>query len=231
VDYKNVYDKIQHEVEDEFFPGSRKKANILTALTTSLIDRMMHSTNNWVRLGKGFFDNMASRDIQIYLHDKDAQESIAEIGADGAMKAPACSNCQMNWFGVVEANLGVNKVNYFINRTGFLMASIENGEVVNRLTMNFTNTSATLPYKNYMRIITMNGSKFDPGIQSEVLVNIGPGESKSMSFTWRNLITNGPLTTVWRKQAGVPAYPISLTLPGGYKYNTTLDSDIWIPTN
>lgn len=155
------------------------------------------------------------------------------------------------WFGMIEANLGVNKVNYYIKRDAKITISVRPTNVESQLSVKITNTLPTSSsfsgnYKNYMRVLAPSKSYFDKvttmgadgtktiqpdvvqvsgHVEAGVLVTIAQGETKTVVFSWNtaqsgDFSKDGEVDFYVRKQAGVDAMPLSLTmtLPIGKKY-------------
>lgn len=212
VDSQNLYEKTQAAAESDFFPGSRKKANFLTALSRQFIDKAANLKGaDRPKVAKAIFTNLAGKHIQIYLHNKTAQTAISTLGWDGGVSTPACDgNCVFDWFGIVEANLGVNKSNYFIKREPHLLSEISNDKVSHTLTIYYQNMASPVlgpsgKYKTYLRILAPGGAvinKFSVGTQGNLeevppeeleisgrkeagtLVEIFPGQKKTVEIKW-----------------------------------------------
>ena len=164
----NLYEQAEYYSETKFFPGSVQKASFLGAVSKQLMEE--------IRLAKGMegqrlltsvMDLLERNEIQIVLNNTQAAEELAQAGWDGAMyegkcNPPATSQageqaCIADYLYIVEANLGVNKVNYFLYRN--IERQVEIGEkiVKNTLKIAYENTAKINArpggdYKNYMRI-------------------------------------------------------------------------------
>ncbi len=209
VDYKNLFQKIQFEVESQFFPGSQKKATILTSLEKALVNKLPDLATD-PKLGFTFLSLLKEKHIQIYLHDKDAQNAVADLNFAGRVVPNDCGgNCMNLWFGMVEANLGVNKVNYYITRDVKAVVDVKEKNTQSTITLKVTNSSgANTPlagnYKNYVRLIAPHDSYFDKVsimgsdgtktvspeilqvngyVEAGVLVDIGAKETKTIVFS------------------------------------------------
>lgn len=216
IDSRNMYEKVQHEVENNFFAGSRKKAQYLSALSQSLINRLVSASKaEYPDLFSALVRKLASRDIQVYLNDTDVQQIFSDKRWDGAIYKPACSveNCDSIVSGIVEANLGVNKSNYYIKREIYQKYEMEENRVVSETSVKIKNTAATrdrVPeerYKVYIRAfgnkssslvgiyetsgagrVSMKGDieNFNDRVEYGVLVDVLPGEEKIVTFKIRN---------------------------------------------
>ena len=210
---KNVYEKIQYEVESEFFPGSQKKDNILTSLVRAILAELVNIKNeDAMSFSKMVFENLKQKHIQIYLHNSSAQEGIVAANWGGNLKKGTCStfNCQEITTGVVEANVGVNKANYFIKRDIDLNSKLVGNGLQNTLTLTLENNATPAlglkgKYKTFVRnfvekgsgnlsieIVEATGSRYpEPEIvegrefvEMGTLVELQPGQKKKIVFKW-----------------------------------------------
>lgn len=213
VDAKNLYQKIQDEVEGDFFPGSQKKTNLLVSLSDSVIGKLTEvRPQSYEAIAKVLLSNLNSKHIQVFSHNSVVGDTLENASWDGGVIVPTCGiNCQTIWFGTVEANLGVNKVNYYIERKSFFTSIYNKGFWENTLEVDLTNkasTSETLPkqYKAYIRALAPRGSLFsqvqvsDNGgthnvtaeineisgrVEAGVLAIIAPAKSGKVIFKWK----------------------------------------------
>lgn len=240
----NFYATIQAEVHKEFFPGSRKKSNYLTAVFNAVLTKLNESgSRNTISLLTGIIENLDSRDIQFYSTNSFMQSEFNKAGIAGAVS--------VNSLGFVEANLGVNKANQYIERAGSWKFEKEgSGNIAVTGKIEFTNTaqvkSDETRYRVYMRTFAPKGSTLTAlrvnvgGVvqavvpeketlplreQAGTFLELKAGEKALVSVTW-----SCPPTTdisLW-KQGGVLPYPISVSvLTGGplRQYNTTFGQD------
>ncbi|MFZ3301464.1 MAG: DUF4012 domain-containing protein [Microgenomates group bacterium] len=214
VDSNNLYTLIQSEVESEFFPGSIKKATILTSLTKSLIEEVETlDGDKYLAFFSELYESLERRHIQIYLHDNNAQEAIQSLGYAGEMDLNTdCGlRCFRDTYALIDANLGVNKSNFFIKRSHELNLSISKEFLGHELLVNYENTASPAignmgVYKNYARILLPVNAKIggvrlydstgsysdleydlvDTDGRREVgfLVEVLPGTQKKLQIVW-----------------------------------------------
>ena len=280
IDYKNIYEVTQFAAEDNFFPGSRNKSNYLTALSKELINALLKNENiNNIKIAKVFINGLYERHVQLFFHDINVQKEITNLNFDGGVVSKNCSgNCFYNFVSYVDTNVGVNKANYFIERSSSLNVFLSDSLITNILSVTIKNNANPVlgdkvRYKSYLRALGLPGSKFEdvklleygqenvvePEIdilpnykEAGLLIVVGPGEEKTVKFTWTNEIINGidfysegEFGTYFRKQAGTvndrllvsiflpnnmrvkPNSFFTLTSQGSYVYNTLLTRDIF----
>lgn len=253
----NLYEKTQEEVQSNFFPGTHKKASFLTALSRSLLTEISKlGTQGKLGMLKSFYAELNARSVQIFLHDDTSQSAIENMSWDGGVNVPDCgTNCYSDLVGEVEANVGDNKANYFIERSQNLEVSNTNGMSVKRLTVTLKNNAnpalgAAGIYKPYVRLIysaeseipyvrLITGTTAQPlppetvdlegRRESGVMIQVLEGETKKLEFTWATDLTAKVGLDKYgiyvRKQAGVGPDPFTLTLGGKKVYNGILASD------
>ncbi|MEK7169029.1 MAG: DUF4012 domain-containing protein [Patescibacteria group bacterium] len=210
----NIYSIIQSEVEEEFFPGSIKKATILTALSKSLIHQIETlDKNKYPQLFKELYESLDRRYVQIYLHDQNAQQAIEKIGYSGKidLNTDCGIRCFSDGYSLIDANLGVNKSNLFIKRSHELNLFVSKSSYKHELLVNYENTAnpaiGTLGlYKNYVRILLPTNAKIggvrlydqlggfsdleydlvDTDGRREVgfLIEVLPGAQKKLQIVW-----------------------------------------------
>lgn len=243
----NLYQETQAEVQNEFFPGSRKKASFLTALSRNLIGQIekLEEKQKLLVLGvllKGFDE----RHIQVFLHEEILQNTISSLGWGGEVLVPTCGeSCYADLVGLVEANLGVNKANYFVSRNVDLMIGVDQGVVVRKLTLTINNSANPAlgelgTYKVYIRALiprdsSLVSAKAIMGENSEnllatvveshgrqeagVYTQILGGQSKKIEFNWTTKLQSGSTLSSYglyiRKQAGVGNDPWNVTIDAG----------------
>lgn len=212
----NLYEITQYEVEKDFFPGSQKKATFLTALARELMDELINiPADKYIDVGKAISKSLDEKHIQVFLHNKNTQRAFADLGWDGGVYQPTCSgNCYADWLGIVDANVGVNKANYFIQRSSTLDVTMSEGEISKELTILIENSAnAALGndaiYKSYLRVLVPQKVYFSdikifdstekefvaPEVkevrgrkEAGVFVEIRPGNSKNITFSWKEKV-------------------------------------------
>ncbi len=161
----NLFERAEYHSEVGSFPGSMQKKNFLANLANQLFIRLKqsNSVHDLAGLLNATFTSLNSRDIQIYLNDSNLNSIFDLLNWSGRLKSPQCplnqtSNCLQDYLYLVDANLGVNKANYFIRRSLNLDITIsKQKQVSHQLMVTYTNTATNNewpagPYKNYQRL-------------------------------------------------------------------------------
>lgn len=255
LDYANVYQRLQSEVESDFFPGSQKKAGILTALVRELMNRLSSlSEGEYLPVAREIYESFEGRHAQIYFNDEPLQEAISQMGYSGELER------SFDWVAPVDANVGVTKANYFIQREHKLDVSLAEGTVKKTLEITYYNSANPAlglsgRYRTYTRVFAPAQSVFekikienvgaaalaDPEIESSpgrvaagVNLEISPGQTKKLIFSWETPLPEtsaGEYRLLIRKQAGTVADAIQvnvLTPREAGSYNTLLTRDFLV---
>src|SRR3989344_3527672 len=158
----NFYIKAQLYAEDNFFPGSLKKKKFLGSVMNQMMLNLQNSS--YPTLFSMIQKSLNEKQIVMYSDDSKLQALLEQNYWAGQTLTPKCSlddsiNCVLDYVFSYDANLGVNKANFFVKRPTKLAVSInENGEIKNTLTIKFINNSYpdVFPggsYKNYTQLM------------------------------------------------------------------------------
>ncbi len=162
----NFFAKSLLYTETDFFPGSTQKKDFLGALISALITRVTSDRS----LSSGgllsvLTQSIQSRDLQFYFSDPELEALIGQWGWNGGVASYDCQpisqdvSCTGDGVGIVDANLGVNKSNFFVKKEAVSRVVVsDNGDVDTLLTVQVKNTSPDQGdgggvYQSYMRII------------------------------------------------------------------------------
>lgn len=161
----NFFGKSLFYTKADFFPGSTQKKDFLSSLTMAIITRV--TSGSWVDtigLARVLGGALDRGDIQFWFSDGFTQALAEHAGWSGALTVPLpCEQvtgaCMVDRIGLVEANMGVNKVNYFIHRSASWRTDIgQDGAIDGTIGVVYQNTStddAALSgggvYRTYLR--------------------------------------------------------------------------------
>lgn len=160
VNKDNFYLKAQMYAEKDFFPGSTQKKRFLASVANQMLINIQDaSLQDTLKMVKKSLDE---KQMALYFEDQKIQSLMDSLYWSGRTIAPNCAarsdNCVVDYIFPVDANLGVNKANFFISRSISLDIKINSeGTITNQLTIKLKNDSANdaFPggtYKNYIQI-------------------------------------------------------------------------------
>jgi len=178
VNSRNFYLKAQTYAESNFFPGSLQKKSFLVALSRQLLLNLEQ-----VSLKKLLMQSKKSLDekqLVIYFDESALQEMIDSLYWSGRLIKPQCivqtNNCIVDFLFPIDANLGVNKANYYIYRSINLKTTInQEGKINHILDLQFKNESQAdvFPggsYFNYFQVYLPQNSLLKRITKNDVLV-------------------------------------------------------------
>jgi hypothetical protein len=232
-------------VKIAFSPGQfRKKSYLSTVGRTILINIEKASPTEFTQQLKKALDE---KQIVFLSKDPKIQQDLDSLRWSGKISEPQClsglHNCIINNILSVDANLGVNKANYFINKSIHLDTKItKDGVISNSLSTSFTNNSPSeiFPggtYKNYYQLYLPHDSKissididgetlhdFDETLNGSfkivgILLNVKPKTTNvvTVNYVISTKITQGALNyqLVIQKQIGSfnNDFSFEMTLP------------------
>lgn len=239
LDSKNVYEKVQHEVESSFFPGSTKKASLLTALSESLMAKLFANTNasaaESAQIAGLFIEALEQKHMLLTFDNENAGNTVNHMNWNGSLPEGE------SWVSVVDANVGVNKANYFVTRNSELSVKLsrESTDYTLKVTLH-NNASDPLDiknqYKSYLRAVVPAGefasisiangdnvqlvqpeiTKSNLKTEAGVVVSVPPTESRVVIFTWKtkpaNFAQPGEFNLTMVKQPGTDQDPVRLNI-------------------
>lgn len=241
----NFYIKTQFYAEHGFFPGSTQKKSFLSSLIKQLLSQT--ETVNPLLLSSAIVEGFDQKNMVLFMNDEKVQKSLSDLYWSGRLATPYCpesekSNCYADFQYALDANLGVNKTNFFVDRLYDVKTSIdESGFIATNLTITYSNNSLSgvFPggtYKNYFQVLLpadslVNSIKLDDqqisSYDSETgknkvigfLVEILPQEKRTISLSYSSTVKfkKGKATyqLVIQKQIGAQSNDVhfSLKLP------------------
>jgi hypothetical protein len=167
VNADNFFEVTQKRVEKNFFPGSTQKKDFLKSFYTSLELKISHDSDlSYFKLLQAFANSMFEKHVIAAFNNSNTQAAFSVNGWSSSLADRRVGNqATINDFlGLSEANLGVDKVNYFITRSASQKAEIQkDGTVTEDLSVSFNNSATKeawtgAGYKNYLRIILPPGT-------------------------------------------------------------------------
>lgn len=239
---QNIYEIIR----DGSLSQTQRENDLYEDLTEELLIRLF-SESAKLDLAKLVLKSLEEKHLQIYLNDNRVQELISSLGWAGSIfpeniklgvNGNCSDNCYLDWMGVVEANVGRNSSNYYIERSAALTIKLEEGLSKRTLLVFYKNkakeSTKEKNYEVYVRLVTPHDSGFgqvdiigekqkekvypdvygvDNRKEAGVFLEVAPGETKTVVFNWESGASmdfeeSGEYRLVWRKQAGTESDPV-----------------------
>ena len=180
---ENLFTKTQSYAQSEFFPGSTQKRDFLGAVSRQLVDQLLQEEKlisppllAAVEMG------LRERHVQFYFNSPALLEVVDALGWSGRLDTRttcALENCLNDLLAVVDANLGVNKTDFFVTRSVKDQISLtDSGTVTHELLLEYENkapldeTSLGGFYKNYVRVFVPKGAQLKQVSRGELPLTI-----------------------------------------------------------
>lgn len=150
----NLFFKAQTYIQTDFFPGSTQKKDFLSAVAQALFSRLTTDKNlPYLKLTVLAQEAFAQKHLMVYWADPLLEEITLRQRWGGGIES---SN---DYLMVVDANLGVNKVNYFIKKEISKKVNFTQNGADSVVSIDYQNTSPKGvnfggDYKNYLRILS-----------------------------------------------------------------------------
>ncbi len=239
----NLFERAEYHSEVGFFPGSTQKKDFLSSLTRQLFEKIKNG-DNFLKLAAPLLSGLEEKQILIQLNDQKVMSIISDYGWDGRLLAnhhcvsinrPLGESCLEDYLMVVESNFGVNKTNFFLQRSFTHQVEIKE-TIEETLTIDYQNDSPTQTwpggtYKNYLRVYTplqsqllsvfiddqvLDLEKVDHLQESEkkvfgFLVEVPPAEKRKVKINYQLPFTAASslsYSLLFQKQPGVSQDPL-----------------------
>lgn len=175
---ENFFGKSLFYTQTNFFPGSTQKKDFLGSLANALILKITQDRRaSPVGIYEATIRALTSRDILFSFADPYIQELVSQNGWTGTIDlhagcTRAISSCIPQGIAVIDANLSVNKANYFLKTSRLRLIDLAaDGSVSETMTLNYHNTSTGTEqgsgaYRSYTRVylpqdVTVSGIFLD----------------------------------------------------------------------
>ena len=166
----NFYVLTQKHAEDNFFPGSTQKKDFLRSLLNSLLIKLSDKRSvSYLQVAKQIEKSIKEKHLLFVFENSSIQKSFSVNNLSGAAldNRPKGENAINDYFGVIDANIGANKSNYYLTRSiSQEVAIADGGGVSAKATLNYENMSKPGDrfggeYKNYIRFILPSGANLN----------------------------------------------------------------------
>lgn len=177
----NLFDQAEYQSEVNFFPGSTQKKDFLGSLAREIFNKAKDSSaTDLIKFAQALEASLAQKQLLVYLHDEPSQRLLLGQNWAGAIFTPNVAPFDnrpvtTDFSYVVEANLGINKANYFLERSiQHQLTILKTKEILVTTTIEYHNQSPadTWPggtYRSYVRHYFPSGTQ---------LISIKSGEEK-----------------------------------------------------
>lgn len=145
----SLYPFLQAEVEHNFFPGSTKKTDVLSALSKAFFRTLQ--TASWqkkIEFALRVLDGLPRKDVQLWFADAAVQKEVARAKWGGYVSGVYSKDSQdvVDYLNLNEANVGGNKSNCCMQREVEYNVQFQpDGRAVSSLILQYRNNNPVQP--------------------------------------------------------------------------------------
>lgn len=166
----NLLERAQLHSELNFFPGSNQKKDFLSSVANQLLNEIFYKPTNKTALARSLLKQAETAQLLVSFNNEADAQVFADLGWDGDVLTPPCpavfgaDDCIVDTIMQVEANVGVNKANTYVEREVEHQAAILADRVRHHRTITWTNNSPSNSwpagdYKVFVRFYVNEGSE------------------------------------------------------------------------
>lgn len=216
----NLYERAQQHAELNFFPGSTQKRDFLSAVASALFDRLTREDSSKMLIIKSLVESADESELIVSINQDQARDALANLGWDGSLHTPDCPavfserTCVVDTVMQVEANVGVNKANQFIERSINHQVKL-NGSMANHdrtIVLRNTADSNAWPegsYKSYFRLFVTKGARLDSVTINGNVVDLGGvSVAEELDKTVFGFLINVPIKSTYEVRM---AYSVAIS--------------------
>lgn len=162
IDEKNVFAFLQNTIEEEFFPGSTEKRDILNSLFNQIALALENNKKKLLKVTSLIPRLLTEKHILLYSANKTTEQIFLANGFAGAISDFRNKDKYgiYDFLSINEANIGVNKANINVTRKVEYSTKLSKNKNESKVVLTLENSGDKI-YKSYIRILTPRGSSFN----------------------------------------------------------------------
>lgn len=155
----NSFDFLQQTIDNNFFPGSTAKKDVLQALFDKIMLKL-ENPNDATKVARLIPKLMSEKNILFAFNQSSVQSVFSALGYGGDYQdLRSIESGKINdYLAINEANIGVNKANINVTRSTDYTATIAGRKLTSKVTHKINN-DGDKGYNTYIRLIIPLGSK------------------------------------------------------------------------
>lgn len=224
----NLFMLTETHAEKNFFPGSTQKKDFLQSLFSALQTKLQSRQSlNYEKLANALADGLTQKHILISVRDSAVQDVLTANNLSSSLwdGRAQTDNTILDFLGINEANLGVSKVNYYMQRNIDDHVVVDGGgNISHALTIAYTNTSKSGEgfggdYKNYLRLILPRGATITDITIDGISQKIVPAVTNFLVYEKPSFAPPAGLEVDREEEQGKTIYGMLVIVPQGKKKN------------
>lgn len=219
---QNFYLLTETHAEKNFFPGSTQKKDFLRAVYNALEAKIFTSNNVPLSLLlNNLSDTIKQKHFLIAFPGKEIQAVFTANNLSGSLSDNRQKEDKkfLDYLGINEANLGLNKANYYLTRKIDQVVNIdEKGNVREAIMITYENTSSKESpfggdYKNYLRFILPENAVLEAVAVNGVMIPTTEAITKVNEYTRKGFIPPSQLEIEKSQEEGKTVYGFLTIIP------------------
>ncbi len=188
----NFYLLTETNAEKNFFPGSTQKKDFLRSLTNALMDTLTTEKKiPYEKLAQLLVSSVAKKDLLVAFADTGVQNvfTVNDLSSTLWDGRKAEKNMANDFLGVIDANVGANKANFYLTRSISQSTSLSDlAELQTTTEITYYNASQSTSafggdYKNFLRLIVPANTTLVSVAFDKKPIQITPADTNSADFT------------------------------------------------
>ena len=222
---------LQDFIKENSFAGSTAKKDLLKQVNVSLIQKLFTLSNRQkILVANEVSSSLKNKNILLFTYDQGVESELVKQGWAGAFPprntCDALSSCFQDLFAVVEANLGVNKVNANTSRNFSRASTISQNELTNKDTFLWNNTSpkdasGSSDYRMYTRFYYPTGTSITSVTINDQKTTLSEATTSATPLPYTEMIDEFP---------GLLTLGIAINVPAQEKTKIEIDSSLPMAT-
>jgi Protein of unknown function (DUF4012) len=227
----NFYQLTETHAEKNFFPGSTQKKDFLSSLNSALMDKLSSDKQlSYEKLAQIITTAFTQKDLLVAFSDEGVQNvfTVNDLSSSLWDDRPQEANTAFDYLGVVDANVGVNKANYYIKRSINQTTAIgDYGALQTTVQVIYQNTGTkTSPfggdYKDYVRFLVPGNATLESISIDNTTEQIVPAVTDPTVFTSPDFIPPSGLEVDQTEEQGKRVIGFFFIVPVGTTKNVSV---------
>ncbi len=161
LDSNNTFNFLEKTIDNNFFPGSTQKKDVLQSLFNELMSKISNK-DGLIKVAR-LIPILAHEKQILFAFNENSVQSIfsaQNLGGEYNDYSTITQNTLNDFLGVNEANIGVNKANIGVTRSTIYNIDVSSSNIKSRIEHALVNRSDD-NYKAFVRFVTPLGSKLE----------------------------------------------------------------------
>lgn len=211
----NAFEYIQDSINKNFFPGSRKKHDLLNEIFVQLSFKL-HSVGALKQAGKLLPEMLEQKHILIAMQNTSIQKpfSLYNYGGEITDTRPLTPNQINDYLYINEANIGSNKANISLSRSTKYTVFVGPKTSISELEIRYDNTDIdSKDYKLYLQLLTPLDSKLTKLIFNGKTQEVVPAVTEPRVYEAKGFVPPQGVEVVEDTYHGKTHFGVLLTIP------------------